>query len=72
MEALLDRINGTQPFAAVSCNLGNPEHIDPRDDSPSFARWYRSCPHLPAPTTWWLLFPAVGLAIELEVAAGVR
>ena len=61
-----------QPWCAVSCNLANPSHLDIGDDSECFARWFRAQPHLPAPACWWMLFPELGLAVELEDQVGVR
>lgn len=50
---------------AASIDLANAAHLDPDDDSRSFAIWVTSNPQLPPPKTWFFLLPDVGLAIEL-------
>eukprot|EP00965_Chrysotila_dentata_P024290 804541-Pleurochrysis_carterae.AAC.1 len=62
------------PFIAACRNLGNPAHIDMQDGSHSFVisafenpqNLRRDVKH-----TSWLLFPDVGLAIELIDGVGV-
>ena len=55
---------------ALSKNLNNSAHLDVGDGSRCFAIWMRTCMSADAPRSWWLLFPSVGLAIQL--APGVR
>jgi hypothetical protein len=55
---------------AASRNLTNQAHLDVGDDGRCFAIWARRNLCTPPPPQWWLLFPSVGLAIQL--ADGVR
>lgn len=56
---------------AASIDLANAAHVDPEDDSRSFAIWVTSNPQLPPPTCWFFLLPDVGLAIELWDGVGI-
>ena len=55
---------------AFSIDLNNSMHMDIHDGWRSYAVWFRETRRAPPPKEWWLLFPAVGLAIELK--EGVR
>eukprot|EP00965_Chrysotila_dentata_P057258 1899117-Pleurochrysis_carterae.AAC.3 len=58
----------------ASRNLGNPAHIDVQDGSHSFVIWAFENPQnfrRDVKHTSWLLFPDVGLAIELIDGVGV-
>lgn len=50
---------------AASIDLANSAHVDPNDNSRSYAMWVMNDPRLPAPKSWFFLLPDVGLAIEL-------
>ena len=50
---------------ASSARLSNSAHCDIFDTSRSYAMWTVNDPSLPPPKSWFLLFPANGLAIEL-------
>lgn len=54
-----------EPFVQVSQNLVNPAHLDPNDLGRSHAVWMRKLFRQREPKGWYLLFPDVGLAIEL-------
>lgn len=53
------------PFIQVSKDLANAAHLDPNDDGRCHAVWMRSEFLHPEPKHWYMLFPDVGLAIEL-------
>lgn len=55
---------------AVTSNLTNMPHRDLDDAGKCFAIWVRKHVSAPPPKEWWLLFPSVGLAIQLH--HGVR
>ena len=52
-------------------NLANPAHLDPQDDSRSYAIWVVSNPQLPPPKIWFFLLPDVGIAVELADGTGI-
>lgn len=61
----IEQYIGVEPFVQVSHNLANPAHLDPCDDGRSHAVWIRKQHLQPEPHGWYLIFPDVGLAIEL-------
>ena len=48
-----------------SRNLGNASHIDCLDGARSFAVWHSNSLQTESHPSWWFLFPAHGLAIEI-------
>lgn len=56
---------------ASSCLLSNAGHCDIFDNSRSWAMWTTQDASLPPPRSWFLLFPANGLAIELGEGVAV-
>eukprot|EP00966_Prymnesium_polylepis_P322439 7378695-Prymnesium_polylepis.1 len=59
------RFGGLPACADASHNLANPVHLDVGDGDRSFAIWTRGQPQLGEIVGHYLLFPHVGLAIEL-------
>ena len=59
------RFGGLPACADASRNLANPVHLDVGDGDRSFAVWMRGQPQLGEIVGHYLLFPHVGLAIEL-------
>ena len=57
------------PGGAASGDLGNSEHCDVSDATQGWACWVvhadRSEGRFDEPAAWWLLFPAIGLAVRL-------
>lgn len=54
-----------QPFIQVSKDLANAAHVDPGDDGRCHAVFMRRLFLEQEPQGWFLLFPDVGLAVEL-------
>lgn len=61
----MEQYEGQEPFVQVSKNLSNAAHLDPGDNGRSHAVWMRTNYMAKEPEGWYLLFPDVGLAIEL-------
>ena len=65
------RFGGLPSCADASHNLANPVHLDVGDGDRSFAVWMRGQPQLGEIVGHYLLFPHVGLAIELVEGVAV-
>jgi hypothetical protein len=65
----MEDINDSNRLMQASTDLGGPRHVDCRDGGRCCAVWIQVSKQLSKsrvhPTGWWLLFPDVGLAIEL-------
>ena len=58
-------LGGEHPLCwDVSSGLGNSEHVD-ADGSRSYAVWVAGAGHASQSSSWWLLFPRHGVAVQL-------